>query len=164
MRTPAIRPRSAITGGLLSGLAASCVLVAGCGAPARHVAHPRDPAPEVRAAVADWRAAGGSSQIETLAADFAAMARLRAAPDWQVAQGCYHLLVDVGVARTYADIPDPVAQRLWAGALDAYAQGGLDCAHGADSHNYGMVARAATEFDGGTADIHALTDRLNSLG
>ena len=164
MRTPATRRHSAIAGGLLSGLAAGCVLVAGCEAPARPVARPSGAVPEVRAAVAHWRVAGGSSQIETLAADFAAMARLRAAPDWQVAQGCYHLLVDVGTARTYANIPDPAAQQLWTRALDAYARGGIDCAHGADSHDYGLVARAATEFDAGTADIRALTDRLNSLG
>jgi hypothetical protein len=163
MRTPAIRRRSTIACGLVGGLAAGCALAAGCTAPARHAVHPRTVVPEVRVAVAQWRAAGGSSQIETLAADFASMARLRAAPDWQVAQSCYHLLVDVGVARAYEDIPDPVAQQLWAGALDAYARGGIDCAHGADSHNYGMVARAAAEFDAGTANIHSLTIRLNGL-
>ncbi len=121
------------------------------------------PGQAVRTAVAHWRASGGTDLINALAGDFTAMAGLGAAPDWQLAQHCYHLIVDVGKARRYAAIPDPAAQRLWTEALDAYARGGLECAHGADGHDYRMVAHASAEFDSGTASIRALAARLDSL-
>jgi hypothetical protein len=76
---------------------------------------------------------------------------------------CCHLLVNVGTARAFAAIPEATAQHMWVSALDSYARGGLDCAHGADAHNCGMVARAFNEFDAGTVTVRALTARLNDV-
>jgi hypothetical protein len=140
-------------------------VAAGCAGAPRSAATTRTTVPvAVRVAVVHWRAAGGTTYIDTLAGDFAAMSQLGSAPDWKLSQSCYHLLVDVGDARAFASIPDTTAQHLWTAALDAYSRGGIECAHGADAHDYDMVARASTDFDTGTANIRALTTRLHSLG
>lgn len=121
------------------------------------------PTAAVRSAVRHWLDSGGTAQIDVLAADFVNMGGVDRNQDWQLATACYRLLVDVGSAQAFASVPETTAQHLWFSALTAYAHGALDCARGADAHNYGVVRQASHEFDYGTADIQQLKTRLNYL-
>ena len=116
----------------------------------------------VRDAVLRWRRAGGVARIDAIAADFATMGA-GTSSDAVLAAGCRHLLADVGIAKSYARIPDVTAEDLWARALDMYAFGASDCVRGADAHDYAAVMQASREFDRATADIKSLNDRLNTV-
>lgn len=151
-----------------AGLMAAALLLGACGGTPSGKAHATGTsataasAPAaVRIAVTKWRHDGGTAQINLLAQDFTTMGT--STQDWQMATGCYVLLLDAHASQQAAPIPDPAAQRLWSSALGAYARGALECGHGADAHNDGMVARATAEFGTGTSYIKLLRLRLDDL-
>ena len=114
----------------------------------------------VQHAIMKWRRDGGAAQIAILAKDFTKMAAVT--EDWQVASGCYVLLLDVHAAQEFASIPESTAEQQWSAALNAYARGAFECAHGADAHDDSILAQSSRDFDRGTFLIRQLTLRLDN--
>ena len=104
--------------------------VAGCGGSAGRVSSPTGVTPRpspVFATSEDWYAGGGYDVELSL---FYALAKALSPPtsgDAAFLAACGELGVEVDAARSFAPIPDPTAQQLWAQGLEQWTQATFAC-------------------------------------
>jgi hypothetical protein len=139
------------------------MVAAGVGAASTaYAADPPDPA--TAQAVAQWVTGSGAADLKALGADFTELEAAANAADMpRMGAGCDALLVDVQAAQAHEPIPDALAEKDWANALSLYEQGAADCAKGAKTQDFSLIADASDEIIKGSADLDNVTARLKII-
>lgn len=122
------------------------------------------PAQSGTAGIVGWRAGGGLTLINAMAADFGDISTAGKNTDVTAMHtACTKLQTDVEAAQAYKAIPDDQAQQHWSKALALEARAATDCVAGTSQANATLITQAGQEMDQGASELDLTAARLKVL-
>ncbi len=149
---------------VLMAVAVGLSLLAGCGQTEIIQNTPAAAPADSRAAVLAWWTGGGQDRTAAMSKDFTDMGTAGTASDIAgLRVVCTSLQAHVESARSYASIPDPLAQTDWSTALAQAGRAATDCIVSTRNLDADLLTQASNELHVATIAFDRCNDRLRVL-
>jgi hypothetical protein len=149
---------------VLMAVAVGLSLLAGCGQTSTIQNTPAAAPADSRAAVLAWWTGGGQDRTAAMSKDFTDMGTAGTASDIAgLRVVCTSLQAHVESARSYASIPDTLAQTDWSTALAQAARAATDCIVSTRDLDADLLTQASNELHVATIAFDRCIDRLKVL-